>query len=280
MLFDTHLHLIYRNRLNYPWLNDVPALNRDATYEDYERTARRIGIVGAMHMEVDVAEDDIGKETDMIGELMARPHSLMRGAISSCRPEADGFETFLERQRVRPEIRGFRRVLHVVPDEISRTRLFRSNVKCLSGTGWTFDLCVLPAQIPLAIELVEHCPDVGFILDHCGVPDIRGGGYDSWSVQIRDLSRRDNVMAKISGVMAYADPSNWTLADLRPYVEHTIDCFGWDRVIWGSDSPVCTLGGHLETWVAATHALIADCSESEKDRLLYRNAINLWSLDT
>lgn len=278
MLIDTHLHLIYRDKLEYPWLAAVETLNRDATYNDYASIAHRVGITGALHMEVDVADKDRDAETEMVKALMEQPDSLMRGAIASCRPESPDFSAWLDRQLPRPEVKGLRRVLHVVPDELSSSATFRDNVKRLTGTSLSFDLCVLPAQIPLALELVDHCPDVQFILDHCGVPDVKSGELSPWQHHMTQMAERRNVTAKVSGVMAYGDHDHWVLEDLRPYVEHTIDAFGWDRVIWGSDSPVCTLGGRIETWVAATHALIADCSTDEKAALLHRNATRLWNL--
>jgi predicted TIM-barrel fold metal-dependent hydrolase len=85
-------------------------------------------------------------------------------------------------------------------------------------------------------------------------------------------------VAKISGVVAYADPESWTAETLRPYVEHTIESFGWDRVVWGSDWPVCTLGGGLSTWVAATHALLSGASAEERTKLLSGNARRIWGL--
>lgn len=278
MLFDTHLHLIYMDRLSYPWLDDFAALRKDSAYESYAATARRIGITGALHMEVDVAFKDIEAETDMVAELMSTESSLMRGAISSCRPETTDFAQFLDRQRLRSEVKGFRRVLHVVPDDTSTSSVFRENIKRLSGTGLTFDLCVLPSQIPLAIELVDYCPDVTFVLDHCGVPDIKNQSIEPWATHMTQIAKRDNVVGKISGVMAYGDTDKWTLDDIRPFVEHTIECFGWHRVVWGSDSPVCTLAGHIETWVAATHALLAPCSADERAALMHLNAQALWSI--
>lgn len=277
-MIDTHLHLIYRDKLNYPWLSNTEALNRDSTYDSYHTIARRIGISGALHMEVDVAESDQIAETDLIKELMDNPDCLLRGAIASCRPESTEFAAFLERQSQRAEVKGFRRILHMAPDDVSTTPVFRNNIKRLSGTRLTFDLCVLATQIPLAVELVDHCPDVQFILDHCGVPDIKGRDLSSWQKHMSDIAQRPNVTAKISGVMAYGDLDSWTLDDLRPYVEHTIKCFGWDRVVWGSDSPVCTLGGNIETWVAATHVLLEGCSADEKASLLHANATRIWSL--
>jgi predicted TIM-barrel fold metal-dependent hydrolase len=277
MIFDTHLHLIYLDKLRYPWLDDFASLRKDATYQRYVATAKRVGISSVLHMEVDVAEPDIEAETAMITELMSPSDSLLRGAISSCRPESTKFAEFLERQQSLSTVKGFRRVLHVVPDDVSTTKVFRDNVKRLSGTGLTFDLCVLPAQLPLAIALADHCPDVTFVLNHCGVPDVSGQSLEPWAKNMAALAQRENVVAKISGVMAYGNPDTWTLEDIRPFVEYTIDVFGWQRVVWGSDSPVCTLSGSIETWVAATHALIDSCSANEKAALLHDNAAALWS---
>ncbi|RUW64048.1 amidohydrolase [Mesorhizobium sp. M7A.F.Ca.US.008.03.1.1] len=279
MIIDTHLHLIDRSALRYPWLAGVPALNRDFSYEDYATEAQRVGIGRVLHMEVDVDAADIEAETARVEGLSRQPGSMLAGVIASCRPEEGDFAAYLERQRANPFIRGFRRVLHVVPDELSEGAVFRDSIKRLGGTGLTFDLVVLPHQIPRAIVLADLAPDVTFVLDHCGVPDIKGKSEHPWREHISDIARRPNVMAKISGVVAYADAGSWTVETLRPYVEHTINSFGWDRVVWGSDWPVCTLGGGLSTWVAATQALLEGCSIGERDRLLSGNARKLWRLD-
>jgi predicted TIM-barrel fold metal-dependent hydrolase len=278
VILDTHLHIVDQSALSYPWLSGAPALNRDFRYEEYAREAKRVGIETSMHMEVDVAESDIEKEIDYVGRLSKQPGSLVKGKIAACRPEAPGFAAFLERARANPLVKGFRRVLHVVPDEVSEGALFRENIKRLTGTGLTFDLCVLPRQIPKAIALIDLAPDVQFILDHCGVPDIKGDALHPWREHMAEISKRPNVVGKISGVVAYADSDSWTVASLRPYVEHTIGVFGWDRVVWGSDWPVCTLGGGLSTWVAATHTLTSGASADEKAKLLSANARRIWRL--
>ncbi len=278
MIVDTHLHLIDLAALRYPWLADAAALNRDYSHDDYAREARRAGIEAALHMEVDVAAEDIEAETRHVEALAKREGSLLRGAIAACRPEEAGFAAYLDRVRTDPFIKGFRHVLHVMPDALSESALFRDNVRRIAGSGLTFDLCVLPRQMKQAIALVDLAPDVQFVLDHCGVPDIRGGGLEAWRGQVAEIARRPNVVGKISGVVAYADPDTWTVETIRPYVEHTIGSFGWDRVVWGSDWPVCTLGGGLLGWVAATHALLAGASADERGKLLSANARRLWKL--
>ncbi|QPC94385.1 amidohydrolase [Mesorhizobium sp. INR15] len=278
MIIDTHLHLIDRSALHYPWLAGVPALDRDFSYDEYATEAQRVGVGRVMHMEVDVDPADIEAETDRVEGLARESGSMLVGAIAACRPEEADFPAYLERQQAKPFVKGFRRVLHVMPDDLSESALFRDNIRRLGGTGLTFDFVVLPHQIPKAIALADLAPDVQFVLDHCGVPDIKGNGEHPWREHMSEIARRPNVMAKISGVVAYADAGSWTVETLRPYVEHTIGAFGWDRVVWGSDWPVCTLGGGLSTWVAATHALLAGCSVAERDKLLSGNARKLWRL--
>ena len=138
MLFDSHLHIVDRNQLAYPWLAEAGALNRDSLYADYAREAKRLGITDTLHMEVDVAEDDIERETDYVKGLSREPGSLLRGAIAACRPESTGFPAYLERVLADPFIKGFRRVLHVVPDNVSEGALFRENLKRLASTRLTF----------------------------------------------------------------------------------------------------------------------------------------------
>jgi predicted TIM-barrel fold metal-dependent hydrolase len=274
MIFDTHLHLIDRSRLSYPWLAGLPALDRDWGYDDYAAVARRVGIARVLHMEVDVAGADIDRETAWIAELMAQPESLLVGAISSARPEDDGFEAWLERAD-RRIIRGVRRVLHVVPDGLSQDGRFRQNLRTLGKAGLPFDICMLQRQLPLAIELADACPDTVFVLDHCGVPAMAADQYGDWSASMAALSHRPNVSVKLSGISAYG-AADWTLASLRPYVDHLLDQFGTKRIVWGSDSPVCTLQSTLAEWVAASQALLVGLSSAERDAILYGNANRIW----
>lgn len=276
MLFDTHLHLIDRKRLDYPWLAGAPALDRDWAFEDYAAVAKRLGITGALHMEVDVAPAHIDAETAMVAELMGTTGGFLAGAISAARPETPGFSAWLDGLD-RTVVRGLRRCLHVVDDEVSQTPLFRQNVARLGPAGLPFDIVMLQRQLPLAAALVDACPETTFVLNHCGVPDITGGDFAGWAASIADLARRPNLNAKISGIVAYGGP-DWTVETLRPYVEHVIGSFGWNRVVWGSDSPVCTLFASLERWVLATRALTEGCSSDEQAALGYVNARRIYGL--
>lgn len=278
MFIDTHLHLIDQSRLAYPWLSGAGDLNRDFTYPEYAQEAKRLGIEAALHMEVDVATSDIEVETEMVRGLAAAQGDLIAGVIAACRPEETGFAAYLEKCEADPFVKGFRRVLHVVPDDISEQTLFRDNLRRMAGSRLTFDICMLARQQPLALALIDSAPDVRFVLDHCGVPDIVSGELDTWKRGISEIARRPNVMAKVSGIVAYADPQSWTVETIRPYAEHIVASFGWDRVVWGSDWPVCTKGGGLSTWVAATQAIFGPCTQDEREKLYRSNARRMWNL--
>jgi predicted TIM-barrel fold metal-dependent hydrolase len=277
-IIDTHLHLVYPKLLRYPWIDGAPYLQQDFPMERYRAEALRCGISGAIHMEVDVAEADIQAETGNLKLLAAEPGSMLLGCISACRPENVDFPAFLERQFADPFIKGFRRILHQSPDSLSESATFRANIARLKGGGRPFDLCVLPHQIPHAIALADLAPDVQFVLDHCGVPAVKDRAEHPWREHMTEIAKRRNVVVKISGVVAYANPETWTLADIRPYVEHAIASFGWDRVVWGSDWPVCTISASLSTWVAAARALTEGCSADERRKLFADNARRLWRL--
>ncbi len=270
-IIDTHLHLVNRDALRYPWIDNAPALQRNALPERYWAEARAAGITAALHMEVDVADADRDAETAWVT-------SLGLPAIASCRPEDPGFPAYLDRVAANPKVKGLRRILHESADELGQRPIFAENLRRLAGTGLSFDLCVLARQLPIAATLVRACPDVPFILDHCGVPDIKAKALDPWRAGITALAALPNLACKISGIVAYTDPAGWTTDDLRPYVEHCIESFGWDRVVWGSDWPVCTLTADLTRWVAATRSLISRASADEQERLLSRNAERIYRL--
>ncbi len=274
---DAHLHVIDRTRLSYPWLSGAPRLDRDWPLELYAAEARRVGITRALHMEVDVAEGDIDAETAYVSGLAENEGSIVAGIISACRPEADGFPAEIERAQDRPCVVGFRRVLHVVPDEVSQTQIFRSGIRRLAGADIPFDICVAARQLPLAVALADAAPETRFVLDHCGVPDIADGAWDAWARDIVALAERPNVSAKISGVVAYAG-ADWSAEELARWIGHVVESFGFDRLVWGGDWPVCTLGGGLSTWVAATRAIFAGASADERAALFTGNAERIWKL--
>ena len=271
-ILDTHLHLIYLDKFTYPWLASVPPLNRQWDVEAYFAEAADLGIEAALHMEVDVLERQAEDETRFVLGL-----DRVVGAIAQARPEHIDFARHLERLAAMGGVKGIRRLLQSDPDDLSRDELFRTHLRRLGPLGLSFDICVQSRQLPVARELAAACPDVQFVLDHCGNPLIAGGDLADWRRDLAALAELPNVAGKISGIVNHAPPG-WTAETLRPAVEHVIESFGWDRVVWGSDRPVLTLNGTLTQWVNAVRTIVAGASADEQSALFYRNAERVYGV--
>ena len=287
-IIDTHQHLWDLNRFSYAWIEEQPApgslaggrpgLKRSFRMADYLEAAAGLDVVMSVHLEADVDEPYMLGETRYVLALAADPGNPLSGVVACGRPEHSDFRRYLDQVAGHPALKGIRRVLHTMPDEVGQEQMFKDNVRSLAGYGLSFDLCVLARQLPIALRLVEYCPEVTFILDHCGVPQVKEKILDPWRDDLRRLAACPNVCCKVSGIVAYADPERWTPADLRPYVEHVIECFGWERVMFGSDWPVCTLSAGLRQWVEALESITNGASEADRAALFHDNAVRVYRL--
>lgn len=282
-IIDTHQHLWDPAKFKYSWCAGIPTLNRAFLPDDYQQAIAGLPggarVVQSVHVEADVDEAFMADETRWVLGIADDPKRTTKAVVACCRPEHESFDAYLD-AIAHPRLKGLRRVLHTMPDDHSRSDRFVKHVGSLHRRGLTFDLCVKASQLPVALELVRRCPNTGFILDHCGVPDVKAKALDPWRENLRAVSKLPNVLAcKVSGIVAYADPATWTANDLRPFVEHTLGCFGYDRVMFGSDWPVCTLSSPLNRWVGALQEIVAKASADERDRLFRRNAIRVYRLD-
>jgi len=276
-LIDTHLHLIWRDRLGYSWTEGIPVLAQgDFTPEDYQAQTRGQGIAGTIVMECGVDEADYQAEARYVATRIGRDGIL--GQIASCRPETDaGFDAWLE-ECGGLQVKGFRRILHVVPDDMSQSATFRANLKKIGRKGLAFDMCFLARQLPIAEELARACDGQQLVLDHCGVPDIAGGAFDDWARGIDRLSALPHVSVKLSGISAYCAPGTANVALLRPWVDHVISRFGPGRMVWGSDWPVVLLGEGLLPWIEMTRSLLASLSAEEQAAIGSGNARRIYQV--
>ena len=277
-IVDAHQHLWDLDLFHYAWLKDLPVLNQSFRMNDYCDATKGLAIEKSVHLEADVDEPFMVDETKHVLRLADRSDNPLEGVVACGRPESKDFKTYLERILGHPKLKGIRRILHTQPDDLGQSETFIENVNSLAGYGLSFDLCVLARQLPLAIRLVSRCPEVTFLLDHCGVPQVREKILDPWRANIHAIAKFPNIFCKISGLVAYADPHHWTVEDLRPYVDHAIECFGWDRVMFGSDWPVCTLSASYRQWVDALASLTRSAGEVNQKKLFQENAIRIYRL--
>ena len=272
-LLDTHQHLVYREKASYGWTKDIPLLaEENFILDDYKTLTEGLGIGGTLFMETGVDDPDYQQETRFVKSLADNSDNGMIGLISSIRPESDeAFETWLE-ETIEMGVVGYRRILHVMPDDTSQSDIFRKNVRKIGVSGKTFDICFLPGQLPIACKLAKACESTKLILNHCGVPDIAGNGLDPWRQDIKALAQIPNVICKLSGLMAYCAPGTSSLETIEPFVEHVLNCFGPNRMVWGSDWPVVNLAKGLPEWIAVTRKILGKLSADEASSIAYGTA--------
>ena len=278
-LLDTHQHLVYREKASYGWTKDIPPLAEgNFTLDDYKTLTEGLGIGGTLFMETGVDDPDYQQETRFVKSLADNSDNGMIGLISSIRPESDeAFESWLE-ETIEMGVVGYRRILHVMPDDTSQSDIFRNNVRKIGVAGKTFDICFLPGQLPVACELAKACENTKLILNHCGVPDIAGNGLDPWRQDIKALAQIPNVICKLSGLMAYCAPGTSSLETIEPYVDHALNCFGPNRMVWGSDWPVVNLAKGLPEWIAVTRKILDKLSADEASSIAYGTAQTVYKV--
>jgi predicted TIM-barrel fold metal-dependent hydrolase len=276
-IIDTHQHLWDLGRFKYSWTDSAPALNRTFTIDDYRSACEGTGITASVHVEADVDEPHMLDETRYLRTLAGGSTPIV-GIVAAARPESLDFPSQLEQLTAYPEVKGIRRLLQSQPDDLSTSGIFRRHIRMLGDHGLRFDLCVQARQLSWVSKLVDACPDVQFVLDHCGNPPLRDGDIEKWRTDIHEISTSANVACKISGIVTQADHLKWHADDLRPAVEHVIDCFSWDRVMFGSDWPVCRLASSLRRWVETLKGLTAWAGETNQQKLFFENAERIYRL--
>ena len=272
-IVDTHLHIWDIGRLRYPWLASVPMLNCNHLIEDYRAACGPVQVAKMVFLQCECDFAQFQEEADWVTEV-ARGDPRIRGIVPWAPLErGDAAEDAVARLASNPLIKGVRRIIQFEPDpEFCLRPDFVRGVQLLPRHGLSFDICINHTQLTNTLKLVRQCPEVRFILDHIAKPDIKAGLLDPWRAEMRELAALPNVWCKLSGLATEADHANWTAADLRPYIDHVIGCFGFDRVMFGGDWPVSTQATDYPRWVATVDNALKGASPDELHRLYVRNA--------
>ncbi len=278
-LVDAHLHLWDPARLEYRWLGEVPSIAARHGPGELERDRGAVTIDAAVFVQCDCRPDQDEEEVAWVSSL-ARESSLVQGIVAGIRLErGEAVRPQLERYAANPLVKGVRRLIQSESDpRFCVQHAFVAGARALADFGFTFDLCIRHHQLPSVIELVRAAPAVTFVLDHLGKPDVRGRRLEPWMRELATLAREPNVVGKLSGLVTEADPARWTAADLAPYVEHALDCFGSERLLFGGDWPVVRLAGGHARWVEALVELLAGLSPVEQERIWRSNARRIYRL--
>lgn len=275
MIIDSHHHLWNFTAEDYGWMDDsMQILKKDYLPQDLEPLLKRAGIGGT----VVVQARQMLEETEWLLKL-AGENSFILGVVGWVDLCSSGLVRQLEKYAPHPKMAGVRHVIHDEPDDDFMLREdFKRGIAQLERFNLTYDLLIFPRHLDRATQLVKAYPNQRFVLDHLAKPLIKAGKLQPWDRDIKRLAEQPNVWCKLSGMVTEADPEFWKAEDFIPYMACILDSFGTDRVMLGSDWPVCTLGGSYQELMDISLSYISSLSDTEQKKIKYKNAIDGYQL--
>jgi L-fuconolactonase len=272
---DAHQHFWRYDPVEYGWIDGrMSALRRDFLPLELEPLMRRAGIDAGVAVQARQSLD----ETRWLLSLADR-HPFIAGVVGWVDLQSKDVTRDLESLASHPKLVGIRHIAQSEPDDRFLLRpAFLSGLERLEEFGLAYDVLIYSRHLPVAAELAQRLPRQRFVLDHLAKPDIRGRERDAWAHDLRALAAQPNVAAKLSGLITEADWAGWTPEDLHPYLDVAFECFGAERLMIGSDWPVCTVAGDYERTMAVVINYLAQRPSHERDAVLGGNAIRFWNL--
>ena len=276
-IIDTHQHLWDPSNLSYPWLEDFDALGKRYLTEDYRRAAEGLNVVRSVHVEANPAPEHVVEEVRWLTSI-AEQDGMICAIVAAAPLEKPNAEEILTQLTEWDLVVAIRRMAwHHPDDQFYRNPDLIEGVQLLEKFDLAFDLCAKHNQLSAAIDLVKATPNVRHAANHCGGPDIKGRQFQPWADHMRQLATFDNVHCKVSGIVTTAS-ENWTKEELKPYIDHLVAVFGYNRLMFGSDWPVCTLAAEYKQWVEALLWAIQDAADVDKQKLFHDNAKQFYRI--
>ncbi|GIJ22436.1 amidohydrolase family protein [Micromonospora lutea] len=278
-IIDAHHHLWVRARHPQPWIDPVTMAAIDADFDiaDLAPLARAAGVTTT------VVVQSIASVKETLDLLRAAADDiLVGGVVGWVDLTADDVVDRLDRLRAAPGGQRLVGIRHLVQSETDPAYLDRPDVRrgiaAVGAAGLVFDLLVRQHQLPMAARLARDLPEVRFVLDHLGKPALGTSEFDHWKRELRTLAEAPNTAAKVSGLTTEVPRSPWTVEDLRPAVDHAIDVFGPQRLMYGSDWPVCLLATSYPRWIEAVTELLGGLDPSDRTAVWEGTALRCYRL--
>jgi L-fuconolactonase len=275
MRIDAHQHFWRLARGDYGWLSPALApIYRDFGIEDLKPHLAAAGISGTVLVQAAPSE----AETEFLLGLAAESGGLVKAVVGWIDFDARDAPRRLERLARNPLLRGVRPMMQDIPDtdwmlDPALDPAFRAVI----DLGLCFDALVQPRHLTNLRRLLDRYPALDLVIDHAAKPRIAANEREPWVADMRGLARATGASCKLSGLVTEA-VARWSVADLQPYADHLLDCFGGERLIWGSDWPVLGLAGGYERWWTATEALLLPLDAASRERVLGENAARFYGI--
>lgn len=268
---DAHQHFWRYDSKEYPWIsNEMPQLKQDRLPEHLQQELERHGFDGCVAVQARQTEE----ETDFLLAL-SRQYSFVKAVVGWVDLQGKDLEQRLSDYSRFGALKGFRHIVQDEPDDQFLLReAFLRGVGLLKDYGFTYDILVYEKHLPVVVRFLEQLPDQPFVLDHIGKPVMEGGPSPAWKDNIQLIAAHPNVFCKLSGLVTEADWSHWKTEDFLPFLEVVWKAFGPERLMIGSDWPVCLLAAdNYGDVISVVDAFMEGCSAEEKESVYGKNAM-------
>jgi L-fuconolactonase len=275
MRLDAHQHFWKYSAREYAWINnEMGALKRDFLPQDLRPLLEANGFDGCISVQ---ARQDL-EETEWLLEL-AEQNDFIKGVVAWVDLRSPDLQAQLDQLAQHSKLVGVRHIVQAEPDDQFMLREdFRSGIAQLRERGLTYDLLLYPRHLPVAVKLVGQFPDQPFVLDHIAKPEIAAGLRAPWEQDLRELAKFDNVCCKVSGMVTEARWNAWKAADFRPYLDVVFEAFGPDRLMIGSDWPVCTVSASYEATMRIVKEYLAQLPADSQEKVLGKNCARFYGV--
>lgn len=274
-MIDSHQHFWQVGRFDYPWMSsDLGVLYRDYLPQDLVPTLQRNGV----EQTVLVQASNSVAESRWLLEL-ADANTFIAGVVGWVDLTSADIDAQLDELCAHPKFKGVR---HLVESEPNDAWLVQPSVlpglQKLAARGCSYDLLVHTRHLRYVPEVVESCPELEFVVDHMAKPPIARNEIHEWAAALRPVASYPNIHCKLSGLVTEANWTSWRVDDLRPYVDEALKLFGADRMMFGSDYPVCLLASSYDRVLESFQELLQDLSAVDRDKIFSRNAQRFYRL--
>ena len=271
---DAHQHFWRYHPVQHSWINDEMAvIRKDFLPEDLQPVLQENGVEGCIAVQADQTE----AETDFLLQLAAE-NNFIKGVVGWVDLQAKNLQDRLEHYAHFPVIKGFRHILQGEKPEFMLQSSFKNGFGLFKYYNFTYDILIYPRHLPAALQLVKQFPDVQFVIDHIAKPYIKNGLIDKWKEDMIAIAQYPNVHCKISGMVTEADMRNWKQPDFTPYLDVVTEAFGINRIMYGSDWPVCLAAGSYNAVMGIVKEYFASFSADERQSFFNKNASAFYHL--
>jgi len=275
MIIDSHHHFWKYDPIEYDWIDDsMKVIRKDFLPENLKTTIQEAGVDGVISVQ---ARQSV-EETDwLIG--MAHQNEFIKGVVGWLPLVQKDIEEYLEKYADEKKLKGVRHVIQGEPDpEFMLRKDFNHGISLLKKYSLVYDILIVERQLPNTIRFVDQHPEQVFVLDHIAKPLIGRNELSPWKENIQELAKRENMNCKISGMVTEADYQKWTPSQLLPYIEVILEAFGPDRLLFGSDWPVCLVATTYTNWVNLVRKNVTSYTKTEQAKIMGENALRLYQL--